>query len=286
MSLAAGARLGPYAIVGSLGQGGMGEVYEARDTRLDRRVAIKTLRPELIADAHARRRFEREAKSLSALSHPNICTIFDVGHHDGHDFIVMEYIEGETLSAALDRRGLDEPTLVRIATQIANALTEAHDHGVLHRDVKPQNVMISQRGVVKVLDFGLARVVTETDSGGATATGYSAAHDIVGTAAYMSPEQVRGEPLDGRSDIFSLGTLLYTSIAGRSPFEAGSPMATLSAVLSAEPLAVGADCADHQPGAATDCSQVPGKGPIAPLSGCAGRGHGPREPAAGFRRSA
>ena len=243
MSLAAGARLGPYAIVGSLGHGGMGEVYEARDTRLDRRVAIKTLRPELIADAQARRRFEREAKSLSSLSHPNICAIFDVGHHDGHDFIVMEYIEGETLSAALERRGLDEPALVRIATQIANALTEAHDHGVLHRDVKPQNVMIGQRGLVKVLDFGLARAVSENDSGGAgaaaTTTGYSAPLDIVGTAAYMSPEQARGEPLDGRSDIFSLGTLLYSSIAGRSPFEAGSPMATLSAVLSTEPPPLG-----------------------------------------------
>ena len=159
MLLSRARRLGPYEIVSTIGSGGTGEVYEARDTRLDRRVALKILRTDLLADPQSRRRFEREARALSALSHPSICTVFDVGQEDGIDFIVMEYIEGQTLAGLLDRQGLAEPAIVRYAEQIAEALAEAHEHGVLHRDIKPQNVMVTPRGHVKVLDFGLSRAI-------------------------------------------------------------------------------------------------------------------------------
>jgi eukaryotic-like serine/threonine-protein kinase len=239
MSLQPGARFGTYVIVRSLGHGGMGEVFEARDTRLDRRVAVKTLRPELLTDVQAQRRFEREAKALSALNHPNICTVFDIGRHDSLDYIVMEYIDGVTLSEMLDTRTVDESSLVRIGAQIAEALADAHEHGVLHRDIKPQNVIVTPRGHVKVLDFGLAKAIAGEASGdSATITAISDAGDVAGTAAYMSPEQVRGESLDGRSDVFSLGCLLYSAIVGRSPFEAKSRGETYSGILTAEPIAL------------------------------------------------
>ena len=240
MPLSPGRRLGPYEIVSPLGSGGMGEVYEARDTRLQRRVALKTLRPEFLADSHARRRFEREARALSALSHPNICTVFDVGQENGIDFIVMEYVDGETLAALLDRQALDEPTAVRYGGQIADALAEAHDRGVLHRDIKPQNVMVTSRGQVKVLDFGLAKAVAgEQSAAAATTSGISDAGLVVGTALYMSPEQVRGEPVDARSDVFSLGSVLYETVAGRPPFQAPTATETLSAILTKDPVALG-----------------------------------------------
>jgi TolB-like protein/tRNA A-37 threonylcarbamoyl transferase component Bud32 len=232
-----GTHLGPYTIVVSLGSGGMGEVYEARDTRLGRRVAIKTLRPELLSDPLARGRFEREAKALSGLNHPNICTVFDVGHLDGIDFIVMEYIEGQTLAATLNQQTLDEPTLVKYTTQIAEALAEAHDRGVLHRDIKPQNVMVTPRGQVKVLDFGLAKAISPADQA-ATVSAVSDASHLIGTAPYMSPEQVRGETLDGRTDAFSLGCVIYEAIAGRTPFHAPSVAGTMSAILTTEPVAL------------------------------------------------
>lgn len=155
MLLEPGKRVGPYVIARSLGAGGMGEVYEARDSRLDRKVALKTLRHEALAEPEARRRFEREARSLSSLSHPGICTVFDVGQHDGIHYIVMELVDGETLSAVLERTAIDERTLVSFAARIADALAEAHEHGVLHRDVKPQNIMVTRQGA-KLLDFGLA----------------------------------------------------------------------------------------------------------------------------------
>jgi serine/threonine protein kinase/Flp pilus assembly protein TadD len=232
-----GTHLGPYTILASLGSGGMGEVYEARDTRLERRVAIKTLRPELLSDPLARGRFEREAKSLSGLNHPNICTVFDVGRIDRIDFIVMEYIEGQTLAAILNHKTLDEPTLVKYITQIAEALAEAHDRGVLHRDIKPQNVMVTPRGQVKVLDFGLAKAIRPADEA-ATVSAMSDASHLVGTAPYMSPEQVRGETLDGRTDAFSLGCVAYEAIAGRTPFHASSVAGTMSAILTTDPVAL------------------------------------------------
>ncbi|HJR61926.1 MAG TPA: protein kinase [Vicinamibacterales bacterium] len=219
-----------------LGHGGMGEVFEARDTRLDRRVAIKTLRPELLADPRSRRRFEREAKALSGLSHPNVCTVFDVGRDQEVDFIVMEYIEGDTLAALLDRGTLDEPATVRYAGQIAEALAEAHERGVLHRDIKPQNVMITPRGQVKVLDFGLAKAMATDPADAATVSGFSDAGAVVGTAPYMSPEQVRGEPVDARSDVFSLGSVIYEAVAGCAPFRAPTAAETMSAILTRDPV--------------------------------------------------
>lgn len=236
MTLDAGTRLGPYAIVRSLGGGGMGQVYEARDTRLDRRGAVKTLRPELLADPQARRRFEREAKALSGLNHPNVCTVFDVGHQDGLDFIVMEYIDGDTLAALLDRNTLDEVTTVRYAVQAAEALAEAHEHGVLHRDIKPQNVMVTQRGQVKVLDFGLAKSVSPHPEDAPTVSGFSDAGVVLGTAPYMSPEQVRGDSVDARSDVFSLGSVVYEALAGRAPFHATTAAETMSAILTRDPV--------------------------------------------------
>src|SRR5688500_2900741 len=161
----------------------MGEVFEARDTRLDRKVAIKTLRRERLGDSQAQRRFEREAKALSSLSHPNICTVFDVGTHATVDYIVMEYIDGRTLSAVLETERLDESALVRIGIQIAEALAEAHDRGVLHRDVKPQNVIVMPRGHVKVLDFGLAKAIgAEAAGNAATITAISDVGEVAGTA--------------------------------------------------------------------------------------------------------
>lgn len=235
MSLEPGRRLGPYIITGSLGRGGMGDVFEARDSRLDRRVAIKTLRPDLLAEPGARRRFEREAKALSSLSHPNICTIFDVGYQDGVDFLVMELIDGETLASRLDRGPLDEATAVRYAAQMAEGLAEAHDRGVTHRDIKPQNVMITSRGQVKVLDFGLSKPTTAAAAEAATVSAMSDAGSIAGTAPYMSPEQVRGEPADPRSDVFSFGAVVYESLTGCAPFRAATAAEAMSAVLTKDP---------------------------------------------------
>jgi TolB-like protein/tRNA A-37 threonylcarbamoyl transferase component Bud32 len=252
MPLQTGSRLGPYVVVRSLGRGGMGEVFEARDSRLDRRVAIKTLRPELLSDANARRRFEREAKALSGLSHPNICAVYDVGRHEELDFLVMEYIEGQTLASALDRGALDERTAVRLAAQIAEALGEAHEHGILHRDVKPQNVLVTPRGHAKVLDFGLAKTVSPGTEETATISDVSAAGTVLGTARYMSPEQVRGEDIDARSDIFSLGCVIYELLAGRAAFQGQTAGEIMSGILTKDPVPL----ERHAPGASSELQRI------------------------------
>jgi len=238
MSLAPGTRFGPYEIIGAIGAGGMGEVYRARDTRLDRTVAIKVLTADVTRRAHLRARFEREARAISVLNHPNICTLFDVGHEDDIDFLVMECIEGETLAALLGRERLDEQRVVDLGMQIADALAEAHDRSIIHRDIKPQNVIVTPRGQVKVLDFGLAKIFEgqkQVDRETRTASPLSQDGALVGTGPYMSPEQVRGEPLDPRSDAFSFGALLYEMVCGRPPFGAVTLPETLSAILTAEP---------------------------------------------------
>ena len=238
MSLAPGTRFGPYEIIGAIGAGGMGEVYRARDTRLDRTVAIKVLTADVTRRAHLRARFEREARAISVLNHPNICTLFDVGHQDDIDFLVMECIEGETLAALLGRERLDEQRVVDLGMQIADALAEAHDRSIIHRDIKPQNVIVTPRGQVKVLDFGLAKIFEgqkQVDRETRTASPLSQDGALVGTGPYMSPEQVRGEPLDPRSDAFSFGALLYEMVCGRPPFGAVTLPETLSAILTAEP---------------------------------------------------
>src|SRR5438132_1522725 len=227
-----------YHILSRIGAGGMGEVYLAQDTKLDRKVAIKFLPQDSIADEQARKRLVREARAAARLDHPNICAIHEVGEEDGSTFIVMQYVEGETLASRIDRKPLESKESLDIATQIADALAEAHAHNIIHRDIKPQNIMITSRGQVKVLDFGLAKVVRErslAESKAETESLLTEAGIILGTVPYMSPEQVRGEVLDARSDIFSLGAVLYELVTGTQPFAAANAASTISTILTREP---------------------------------------------------
>lgn len=227
----------------------MGEVYLAEDTRLKRRVAIKFLPAELDTNEQATGRLIREAQAAATLDHPNICAIYEVGECEGGRFIVMQYVEGETLAERNRRKPLDLHETLQAAVQVADALGEAHSRGIVHRDIKPQNIMITARGHVKLLDFGLAKVVEPgvlLESGAATETLLSEPGMIIGTVPYMSPEQVRGEPLDGRSDIFGLGVVLYEILAGRRPFLNESRAGTISEILTREPPPL-ARYADHVP---------------------------------------
>ena len=229
MAMNAGTRLGPYNILAPLGQGGMGEVYKAQDTRLDRVVAIKVLPSHLAADPAARSRFDREARAIAGLNHPNICALFDVGHDLGHDFLVMELLEGETLQDRLGRGPLGIGPLVDHALALADALDAAHARGLIHRDLKPANIFLTTRGVPKILDFGLAKALETPDAvtvqNEATLTGVGT---MVGTVAYMSPEQLRGEALDARTDLFSLGLVFYEMATGQRAF-GGATGAVVSA---------------------------------------------------------
>jgi eukaryotic-like serine/threonine-protein kinase len=240
--LSAGTTLGAYEILSLLGQGGMGEVYLARDTRLGRKVALKVLRGDAELDEHAKRRFGQEAQAASALNHPNIVSIFDVGHHDGLDFIAMEYVEGQTLRAMLSQGEIDIKRAVDFAAQAAMGLAAAHDAHVVHRDIKPENLMIAPSGHLKILDFGLAKLSDKHQeflaSQTATVTRTPAltrAGAIVGTTAYMSPEQARGQPLDGRTDIFSLGVVLYEALTGAQAFSGPSVIDVLHAIINTDP---------------------------------------------------
>lgn len=233
-----GMRIGPYKIESQLGAGGMGEVYLAEDSSLDRRVAIKFLPPDLQADEPSRRRLIREGKAAAKLSHPSICAIYEVVEEANHSFIVMEYVEGETLASKLQR---DQPRLgesLKLVTQVADAVVEAHSRGIIHRDIKPQNVMITPRGRVKVLDFGLAKVLRPASGPQASARQQSLLSMpgvILGTAPYMSPEQAKGLAIDARTDLFSLGVMLYECIAGRLPFSGDTPMEICAQVIQVEP---------------------------------------------------
>ena len=224
MSLTPGATLGPYAIRAELGHGGMGVVYTAQDPRLDRQVAIKVLPPDLTRDDTAKRRFLQEAKAASALDHPNICTIHEINEtDDGQLYLVMAYYEGETLKQRIERGPLALDEAVDIVTQVGQGLAEAHGAGIVHRDIKPANLLIAKGGVVKILDFGLAKLA---GAGGVTQTGTT-----VGTVAYMSPEQARGQEVDHRTDIWSLGVVLYEMVAGRPPFQREQGDAVVHAIL-------------------------------------------------------
>ncbi|MEK6323142.1 MAG: serine/threonine-protein kinase [Acidobacteriota bacterium] len=237
-SLPANTVIAHYRILSPLGAGGMGEVYLAQDTKLDRKVAIKFLPAELAADERARRRLIGEARAAAKLDHPNICTIHEVGEEGGRCFIVMQYVDGETLSTRAGRQPLELRYALDIAVQGADALAEAHSRGIIHRDIKPQNIMITGRGQVKVMDFGLAKVIQEKahlESEAETQSLLTEPGMIVGTVPYMSPEQVRGEELDHRSDVFSFGVVLYELLSGRRPFEAKSAAEILSAILTREP---------------------------------------------------
>lgn len=222
-------RLGRYLIVESLGAGGMGVVYRARDEKLERDVAIKVLNAGLLVNDEARRHFKREALALAKLNHPHIATVYDTGEENGIDFIVMELVEGESLAVKLRRGRMDTKEATSIALQVAEGLEEAHEHGVIHRDLKPANIMITPRGRAKVLDFGLAKLFLHGDAG----LSMTEAQGVMGTPMYMSPEQALGERVDARTDVWSLGVVYYESLAGRPPFEAKSGMAVMRAVVDA-----------------------------------------------------
>jgi Tol biopolymer transport system component/predicted Ser/Thr protein kinase len=240
-ALATGDRLGPYLIDRMLGRGGMGVVYRARDTRLNRTVAIKVLPPELSTDPARRERFDREAHAVAALDDPHICTLYDVGHDNGIDFLVMQYLEGETLAARLARGRLPLDEVLRLASDIATALDRAHRAGVVHRDLKPGNIMLTKAGAV-LLDFGLARVTPSVaDSPSAASTALASLTEVgtlIGTLHYMSPEQVEGREADGRSDLFAFGAVLYEMATGRKAFDGDSQAGVLGAVLKDQPPSI------------------------------------------------
>jgi Tol biopolymer transport system component/predicted Ser/Thr protein kinase len=242
LTLPAGTRLGPYEVVSPLGAGGMGEVYRGRDTRLERAVAIKVLAAHLTNSPGLRERFDREAKAISSLNHAHICTLYDVGHHDGTDFLVMEYLEGETLDQRLSRGPLPPDQLLRYAAEIASALDRAHRQGIVHRDLKPGNIMLTKSGA-KLLDFGLAKLLPATTPPVSSAfTALPTAErplttegTIVGTFQYMAPEQIEGHEPDARTDIFAFGAVLYEMATGRKAFIGKSQASLIAAILATEP---------------------------------------------------
>ena len=235
-----GTRIGPYEVLAPLGAGGMGEVYRARDERLSREVALKVLPADLAADPGRLKRFEKEARSASGLNHPNIVTIYDIGSSNSVSYIAMERVEGKTLREVLADGPFTTKRLVHLAAQIADGLARAHEAGIVHRDLKPENVMVTRDGLVKVLDFGLAKLMLPDEQSGQSTPGatVSAATGIgvvVGTAGYMSPEQASGHPVDFRSDQFSLGAMLYEMATGRAAFKRATTVQTLAAIIDEEP---------------------------------------------------
>ncbi len=239
MALVPGTRLGPYEVIGALGSGGMGEVYRARDTRLDREVAIKVRPAHLSSDPDLRKRLEREARAASALSHPNICAVYDVGEEHGCYFIAMELIDGRTLSRIIDRHPMPLQEVLRLGIQVADALEAAHKRGIVHRDLKPANILVTKRGDAKVLDFGLAKQLGIAENAAATATTQTvltSREEVLGTVPYMSPEQAQGKEVDTRSDIFSFGAVLYEMSTGRRAFEGGTAALICAEILRGEPI--------------------------------------------------
>ncbi len=243
MTLLTGTRLGPYEILSPLGAGGMGEVYRAKDMRLDRTVAIKVLPSHFASDPDRRQRFEREARAVSSLNHPHICTLYDIGHQDGVDFLVMEYLEGETLDRRLSKGLLPNDQVLRCAVEIADALDKAHRQGIIHRDLKPGNIMLTKSGA-KLLDFGLAKL-RQAESGAAYASlsalpteedrRLTGEGTILGTFQYMAPEQLEGKEADARTDIFAFGVVVYEMVTGKKAFEGKSQASLIAAILEHDP---------------------------------------------------
>lgn len=235
MPIPAGSKFGPYEIVALIGAGGMGEVHRARDSRLNRDVAIKTLPTAYSADPERLRRFQHEARAAGQLSHPNVVAIFDVGSSSGQPYIVSEYLEGENLRGRLNREPVPVRKVVEIGSAVADALSAAHAQGIVHRDLKPENLFLTRNGRVKILDFGIAKLIDADSTGVGTTVALTSAGTVVGTPGYMSPEQVRGEAVDHRTDIFALGAILYELLCGRAAFKRESRIATMHAVLADEP---------------------------------------------------
>src|ERR1700674_5214294 len=242
MSVNAGTRLGPYEILSPIGAGGMGEVYKARDTRLDRIVAIKVLPAHLADRAELRERFEREAKTIASLNHPHICTLFDTGHQDEIDFLVMEYLEGETLAQRLQKGSLPIQQVLQYSIEISDALDKAHRKGVTHRDLKPGNIMLTKSGT-KLLDFGLAKLKQEATPANVPLSELPTANDpltaegsIVGTMQYMAPEQLEGKEVDARTDIFAFGAVVYEMATRKRAFEGNTQASVISAIMSSDPV--------------------------------------------------
>jgi serine/threonine protein kinase len=230
-----GAVISHYRITGKLGVGGMGVVYEAEDSRLPRKVALKFLPDELAGDPDAVRRFQREAETIALLNHPQICTIYDIGEHEGRAYIAMECVEGVNLKTYMARKTIETPELAGIALQIARALDAAHAKGIVHRDIKPGNIIVSDNSAVKVLDFGLARRFKSADTGELGLEGSTMPGRPIGTANYMAPERILQMPLDPRCDLFSLGVVMFEMATGRLPFAGASPSETVTNVLDKAP---------------------------------------------------
>src|SRR6202140_3901939 len=256
MALASGTKLGPYEIQSPLGAGGMGEVYRALDTRLDRTVAIKVLASHLSSSPELKQRMEREARAISSLNHPHICHLYDIGSQDGTDYLVMEFLEGETLAERLRKGAMPLNEILKIGIAVAESLAVAHRQGIVHRDLKPGNIMLTQGGA-KLMDFGLAKPLglQTTGTGSGSAPSFTAARtlsgpspvspltsagSIIGTIQYMSPEQIEGKEADARSDIFAFGAVLYEMVTGKRPFAGKSQISLASSILENDPEPVSA----------------------------------------------
>ena len=231
-----GAMISHYRVTGRLGIGGMGIVYEGQDLRLSRPVALKFLPEELAGDSEAARRLEREARTVAGLNHPNICTVYEVNEHEGTAFIVMERVDGSNLKQHMARQALDMPQIIDIALQITQALEAAHAAGIVHRDIKPGNIVVSTTGQVKVLDFGLARRFMLPETGEPILGGSTILGRPLGTANYMAPERILQLPPDPRSDLFSLGVVIYEMATGKLPFGGASPSETVTNILEKDPI--------------------------------------------------
>src|SRR5262245_26409754 len=238
MGITTGSKLGPYEILAPIGAGGMGEVYKASDTRLNRIVAVKVLPQHFSGDPQMKQRFEREAQTIAGLNHPHICTLHDVGQHEGILFLVMEYLEGETLAGRLQRGALPLEELLRVSIEVADALDKAHRQGVTHRDLKPANVMLTKTGA-KLLDFGLAKLKQEEQPAAVstlpTRNDVTAQGAILGTLQYMAPEQLEGREADARTDIFAFGVVLYEMVTGKKAFVGRSQASLIAAIMHLDP---------------------------------------------------